>query len=75
MLEGAAAGAYRASPLAAEGRVYFVSTDGVTTVVAAERTFRRLAENHLDDTIVASPIAAGGNLLLRGQKWLYCLKK
>jgi outer membrane protein assembly factor BamB len=68
-------GSYRASPLAAEGRIYFVNTDAVTTVVAAERTFRRLAENHLDDTIVASPIASDGKLLLRGQKWLYCLKK
>jgi outer membrane protein assembly factor BamB len=68
-------GAYRASPLAADGRIYFVDTDGMTTVVAAERGFRRLAENRLDDTIVASPIASDGCLLLRGQKWLYCLKK
>jgi outer membrane protein assembly factor BamB len=68
-------GAYRASPLAAQEKIYFVNTDGMTTVVAAERTFRRLAENHVEDTIIASPIASDGKLFLRGQKWLYCLTK
>jgi outer membrane protein assembly factor BamB len=42
-------GDYRASPLAAEGRIYFLNMKGLTTVVSASSRFDRLAENHLDD--------------------------
>jgi len=31
-----------------------------------------LAENRMNDRLVASPIAVGGRLLLRGEKYLYC---
>lgn len=66
-------GSYRASPLAADGRVYFLNMEGLATVVAAEPTLRRLAENKLDDKTIASPAVAGGRLYLRGQKALYCV--
>lgn len=68
-------GQYRASPLAADGRIYFVNTRGLTTVVAAASAFRRLAENPLDDETFASPIASQGHIYLRGRKTLYCLGK
>ena len=42
-------GNYSASPLHADGRIYFFSEEGKTTVIAAERTFRKLAENTLED--------------------------
>lgn len=66
-------GDHSASPLAAEGRVYFVNQKGRCTVVAAEPTFRRLADNAVDDEVVASPAAVDGKLFLRGRKALYCL--
>ena len=66
-------GDYRASPLAAEGRVYFLNLEGKTTVVAASEKFEKLAENELDDDTIASPVAAGGKIFLRGRKTLYCL--
>ena len=66
-------GEHRASPLAAEGRVYFLNLEGKTTVVAASEKFEKLAENQLDDETVASPIAAGGKIFIRGRKTLYCL--
>lgn len=68
-------GSYRASPLAAEGRIYFLDTRGRTMVVSASRRFDRLTENRLDDETFASPIASNGKLFIRGRKWLYCLKK
>jgi len=68
-------GAYRASPLAAEGRVYFVNMTGLCTVVSASTRFDRLAENQLDDDTIASPVPSAGRLFIRGQKSLYCLKK
>jgi outer membrane protein assembly factor BamB len=66
-------GDHKASPLTAEGRVYFLSLKGVCTVVAAEPMFRKLAENQLDDELVASPAVSDGRLFLRGRKALYCI--
>lgn len=68
-------GDFRASPLAAEGRVYFLNTAGTATVVAASPKFERLAENVLDDETLASPVASDGRIYIRGRKALYCLGK
>jgi outer membrane protein assembly factor BamB len=68
-------GQYRASPLVADGRVYFLNTAGLTTVVAAADSFTKLAENTLDDETLASPIVSEGRIYLRGRKSLYCLGK
>jgi outer membrane protein assembly factor BamB len=66
-------GDYKASPLAADGRIYFVNRAGCCTVVAASAKFEKLADNSLDDEIVASPAVADGKLYLRGKKALYCV--
>jgi outer membrane protein assembly factor BamB len=66
-------GDYKASPLAAEGRIYFLNTAGLCTVVAASARFEKLAENQLPDATLASPAAAGGQLFIRGRQALYCL--
>jgi outer membrane protein assembly factor BamB len=66
-------GSYRASPLAAEGRVYFLNMKGLTTVVSASPRYRLIAENQLDDQTIASPAVSDGKLFIRGRKWLYCL--
>lgn len=68
-------GEYRASPLAAEGRIYFLNMKGLATVVAASKRFERLADNQLDDDTIASPLASDGKLFVRGHKSLYCLEK
>lgn len=68
-------GSYRASPVAAEGRVYWLNTDGLTTVVAVSDRFTRLTENRLDDATFASPAISGGCVYLRSRKWLYCIGK
>jgi outer membrane protein assembly factor BamB len=68
-------GNYRASPLAADGRIYFLNTQGLTTVVAASRSYSRLAENQLDDETFASPIVSDGHIFIRGRKVLHCLGK
>jgi outer membrane protein assembly factor BamB len=67
-------GDYKGSPLAAEGRVYFSNTAGLTTVVAADvPEFKKLTENQLDDELLASPAVSNGKLYLRGKTKLYCL--
>lgn len=68
-------GDYKASPIAAEGRIYFLNTEGTTTVVSADDRFRKLAENKLDDVTIASPAISNGRLIIRGQKNLYSIKK
>lgn len=66
-------GDYKASPLAAEGRIYFLNTAGLCTVTSASSRYEKLAENQLPDATLASPAAAGGHLFIRGRQALYCL--
>jgi outer membrane protein assembly factor BamB len=68
-------GDYKASPLAADGRVYFVNLAGRCTVLAAAEKFEKLAENQLNDATIASPAVADGKIYLRGKKALYCIGK
>ena len=66
-------GNYSASPLSADGKIYFCSHEGVTTVVAPGTEFKRLAKNQLDGSLMASPAAINGALFLRTDKALYRL--
>ncbi len=64
-------GNYSASPLFAEGRLYFFSEEGKTTVVNASREFKKVAENTLADGFMASPAVSGKALFLRTKTHLY----
>lgn len=63
-----------ASPLYADGQIYFFDRDGTTTVIAASKVFRRLARNKLDGTMLASAAAIDNALILRTDKALYRIK-
>jgi outer membrane protein assembly factor BamB len=63
-----------ASPIAAEGRIYFTSEDGETTVVEAAREYRELAKNRVDGAVLASPGVEGTSILLRSETHLYRLQ-
>jgi outer membrane protein assembly factor BamB len=63
-----------ASPVAAAGRIYVTSRDGVTLVMShGDKSPRKLAVNRLDDTFSASAALAGRDLYLRGERYLYCI--
>jgi outer membrane protein assembly factor BamB len=62
---------FYASPLGAAGRVYATSREGVTVVLKHGPAFEVLATNRLDDRFSASPVAAGSDLFLRGERHLY----
>jgi outer membrane protein assembly factor BamB len=64
-------GNFDASPIHADGRLYFVSQQGVTTVLKPGRTFDVLATNTLGDSFIASPAVSGKSLYLRGKTRLY----
>ncbi|MCA9170186.1 MAG: PQQ-binding-like beta-propeller repeat protein, partial [Planctomycetales bacterium] len=64
-------GGFSASPLYANGRVYFQSEEGEAVVVAAEPEFRELARNTLDERTLASYAVIDDDLLIRTDKYLY----
>jgi outer membrane protein assembly factor BamB len=68
-------GTFSASPLAAAGRIYFFSEDGVTTVIEAAREFKQLASNTLDGGFMASPAVDGNALILRTKTHLYRIEE
>ena len=66
-------GEYKASPVAADGRVYFLNRAGLCTVVAASATFEKLASNSLDGDTNCSPAVADKRIYIRTSKALYCI--
>lgn len=68
-----AGGAYSASPVGAEGRIYFISDAGETTVIAAGPQFKVLAKNPLGEKVQASMAVSQGRLYIRTANNLYAL--
>ena len=64
---------YSASPVAADGKLYFTSEDGLVTVIKAGPKFEVLAKNDVGELVVASPALSQGRIFLRGDKHLYCI--
>jgi outer membrane protein assembly factor BamB len=64
-------GNYSASPVFADGRIYFQSEEGQTTVVAPGREFKKLAVNRLDGYTLASMAVSQGTLFIRSHSHLY----
>ena len=62
-----------ASPVAADGKIFFVGREGNTVVIEHGSEFKVLATNKLDDGFDASPALAGDEIFLRGRKHLYCI--
>ncbi len=67
-----------ASPLLADGKIYYVSRTRGTYVVEAGPKFKQLAHNTLEpdrSVFNASPAVSDSQLLLRSDRYLYCLGK
>lgn len=65
------------SSILVDGKVYYVNRSGKTFVVAAKPEFELIATNDLRDRSLfnASPAVAGDKLLIRSDKYLYCIGK
>lgn len=58
--------------VAGDGKIYVGQGYGKTSVVAAGREFELLSQNQLGESLsTASPVVAGGSILLRSQGHLY----
>ena len=64
-----------ASPVGANGHVYFCGRDGAVVVIKRSRELEIVATNRLDDRFDASPAIVGDQIFLRGAKSLYCISE
>jgi outer membrane protein assembly factor BamB len=70
-----AATAFTTSPWAYNGKLFFLSEEGQTFVVAAGREFKLLHVNALDEMAQATPALVGDRLLLRTEGRLYSIRR
>ena len=68
-------GEYSASPVYADGLLWFFSEDGRTIVLKPGRTFEKVTENKLPDGFLASPAIAGKAFFLRTRTHLYRIEQ
>ncbi len=62
-----------ASPVSAQGRIYFTGREGSTMVIRSGPAFEVIATNTLDDAFDASPALVDGEMFMRGLRSLYCI--
>jgi outer membrane protein assembly factor BamB len=73
-LEGAP-GAYFASPVASDGKLYAISEAGNVSVIQAGAQWELLATNRMGEGAKATIAIADGKLYLRTYETLYCFQK
>jgi outer membrane protein assembly factor BamB len=69
-----AGGAFTSSPWAYNGKVFCLSEEGKTFVIAAGEKFELLHVNLLDEMAQATPAIVGDRLLLRTESRLYSIR-
>ena len=67
-------GLHHASPVLANGLVYYVNDDGVAHVVKAGPEYELVSRNEIGEKVYASPALSEGQLFLRTFKHLYCIE-
>jgi outer membrane protein assembly factor BamB len=69
-----APGYYYSSPVAADGKIYIASAQGVVVVLKEGPTFTTLATNKLDGAIMATPALVESSIYIRTDHHLYSFK-
>ena len=64
-------GHFAASPIYADGRLYFCNQEGKATMIKPGRSYELLATNTLESGCMASPAVSGKALFLRTKTHLY----
>lgn len=64
---------FTSSPWAYNGKVFFLDEIGRTVVIDADKEYRELRVNSLDELCCSTPAIADGNLLIRTASKLYCI--
>jgi outer membrane protein assembly factor BamB len=68
-------GIFSASPVAGDGKIYFVSETGETIVLKSGRQPEVLARNDLGERLIASPAISNGQLFIRSDGQLFAIGK
>ena len=68
-------GIFSASPVAGDGKIYFVSETGETIVMQAGRTPTVIARNDLGARAIASPAISNGQIFIRTDDYLFAIGK
>lgn len=68
-------GAFSASPVASDGRLYMASEDGDVFVVQAGREYLELGKNPMGQVIMASPAISDGLLIVRTLSHVWAIGK
>jgi len=66
-------GAFTASPVAADGKLYFTSEDGEIFVIKAGPKYELLATNSMGEVCMATPAISDGTFFIRAQRHLYAI--
>ncbi len=66
---------FNSSPVVANGHIYFFSLKGNCYVVKADPTFEQVAVNSLDGVVKATPAIVRNNLIVKTDKFLYCISE
>jgi outer membrane protein assembly factor BamB len=68
---GGKGGAFTASPVASDGKIYLASEDGDVFVVKAGPKYELLATNKVGEVMMASPAISDGLLIVRGLNHIF----
>jgi len=68
-------GNHSASPIFAEGRIYFLNEEGESVVIEPGKEFKKLATNQLDGQTLASMAVSGKAIFIRSSDHLYRLQQ
>jgi outer membrane protein assembly factor BamB len=66
-------GAFSASPVAADGRLYFANEDGDIFIVRAGPEYVELGKRSMNEVIMATPAISDGTILIRTLGHLYAV--
>ena len=66
-------GLFSASPVAADGKIYFVSETGENIVLQAGREPQVLARNDIGERLIASPAISNGQIFIRSDGALFAV--
>ncbi len=64
---------FSASPVAADGKLYFASEDGIVHVVKAGPAFEVIAKNDMGEACMATPAISDGMIFIRTRDYIYAL--
>lgn len=66
---------FSASPVAADGKIYFTKETGEVFVVEADSMLGIISINRMGETCIATPAISEGKIYIRGENHLFCIAK